>query len=143
MAKKKKSGVEPFADDVLNDEEMEDDEMASKSESRRRRINAEAESEEDEDTEDEDAEDEDEPTDEADDEGDDEDEEEEEVQEVGFAPFIIHENAEWDLEDVIDEADTGETLYFFRPPSEDNPVAKWYKLQPIEVGEVGEVTPAS
>jgi hypothetical protein len=155
MAKKgstKKSGVEPFEDNINDDvDDIDNGEevMAAKNKNksnRRNRIEAEVEAEEDE-TEvedeetDEDADDEDEDesddeeSDDEDEEDDDEDEPEAEPVDLGFNPFIIHEDADWELTEVIDEADPGESIYFYRPPADEETPAKWYKLQSIEVGE--------
>lgn len=141
MAKKgskKKSGVEPFEDEI-NDEEMEDDKLATKNKNRRQRIEAEAEAEEDEVEAEDEAEDAEEDEDEEDaeevDEDDDEEEEAAEPVDLGFAPFIIHDEADWTLEDVIDEAEPGQDIYFYRAPADEETPAKWYKLQAVEVGE--------
>lgn len=139
-SKPKQTGVEPFESDNINDDEIEDGEELDMAANKARKRRAEEDEIEDEDeVEDED----DEPTadaeadedEEDDDEVEDEDETESEPVDLGFAPFIIHDNAEWTLEDVIDEAAPGETIYFFRPPTDDETPAKWYKLQPVEVGE--------
>jgi hypothetical protein len=139
MAKKgskKKGGVEPFEDDI-NDEEMEEDQLATKNKNRRQRIEEETEAEDEVEVEDE-AEDDEEDEDEEEAEEVDEDEEEAEPVDLGFAPFIIHDDAEWDLNDVIDEAEPGQDIYFFRPPPDEETPAKWFKLQAVQVGEVSE-----
>ena len=84
------------------------------------------------------------PEDVADDEDDeDEDEEfEEEEVETGFAPWVVSEEQEWELEELLQDADAGETHIFYVPPDPKKKTgAKWYKLMPITVGELmGEVT---
>lgn len=139
MANKKKKnrkrevpGVEPFEDDTVNDDESEDDtedeieneedNVAKESAKKRKKDEDEEELEVEDDAEDDDE--------------DDEDDEDEVEAPVGFAPYIIHEEMEWDLEDVVDNAEPGEDIYFYRAPTEDSPTAKWFKLGSVNVGEI-------
>lgn len=51
-----------------------------------------------------------------------------------FAPYIIHENQEWDLagdEGILNDVDNGQTVILYDLDNE-----RWYKLMPIKVGEV-------
>lgn len=131
-SKKKENDVEAFEDEDLEDEDIEDDDVDDAED-------------EDEDEDDEplkakgrkkDSEDEDE-----DDEDDDEDEDENRLTDVGFAPFIVSENQEWEIADIIASADSGDVIYLYAPPAlddDDEPTspAKWYKLVPVKIGEV-------
>jgi hypothetical protein len=110
MAKKnKKDDVEAFEDEDVEDVDDEDED-------------------DDDDADDDDDENEDDDTD---------DDDDEEPFEPGFSPFLITENAEWDLNEIIDSVNPGEDVYFFKPsdPDERTP-AKWYKLQSVNIGEL-------
>lgn len=135
MAKsKKESGVEPFEpeDEVIEDSDDDDNDQeddVSKETAKAKARRAEAETDDDEDD-DEDVED----SAEDDDEEEDDDDDTEDDEFAGFKPFIVHDEQEWDLDEVLGSADGGETVVIYHLES-----GHWYKLQPIKVGEVPEV----
>lgn len=143
MADKKKSGVEPFEpEEAITDDEATDtdndgeDEMAKETAKAKSRRAAEVEDDEDDDdeeveeTDDDDTDDE---TDEDEESDDDDDDDDEEDDFSNFKPFIVHEDQEWELEDVLANASGGEVVTLYHLES-----GHWYKLQPIKVGEVPE-----
>lgn len=133
----KKTGVEPFEpEDELeedSDENNSEDEMAKETAKAKSRRASEVEEDDEDETDEDEATDEvdDEAEDEDDDETDDEDEEEDDY--ANFKPFIVHEEQEWDLDEVLGNADGGEVVTLYHLES-----GHWYKLQPIKVGEVPE-----
>jgi hypothetical protein len=155
MAKsRRRVGVDPFTEDAeelelvdLDDEEMESRIMAKETAKKKARKAAEAEAVEDDDDEDEEevddeAEVEDDDEDEEDDDEDEEDDEEGEDDEDpedeedesdpdAFIPWILHDEAEWELQEALDNVGKGDPVIIYDAKNNN-----WFKLQPIKVGEV-------
>lgn len=149
--RRQRVGVEPFVDDVDDDEDSDlisDDENISDEELERlmakdtaknkaRRAAAEAEEPDEDEVEDDEAEDEDEDTEDedesededSDDDDDDEDEDEEETS--GFTPWIYTDEAEWELTDAFKNVDRGDNVIIYDAAND-----RWYKMMPIRVGEI-------
>lgn len=115
----KKKGVEAF------EEELDDEELAALED-----LEDDEEDDEDDADGDESDDESDDDDDEVDDDGDEEDDEAEEDPNA-FKPFIIHEDQEWELNEIVGAADNGEIIIFY-----DLDTGRWYKLLPIKVGEV-------
>jgi hypothetical protein len=132
---KKKTGVEPFLDnlddEVINDDDDDESEevMAKETAKAKARRTKEVEEEDEDEVEEED----DEATDEAEDdtEDDDEDDDEEPDEYAAFTPFIVHENQEWELDDILTESNPGEDVFLYHLQS-----GHWYKLAAIKIGEL-------
>jgi len=50
-----------------------------------------------------------------------------------FAPYIVHEEQEWTLASALQDTANGESVYLFDLENE-----RWFKLQPIKVGEISQ-----
>lgn len=128
--KKEDAGVEAFDED---DEDLEESDVE--------------EDDDEEETDDDESDDDDSDDDDDEDDDDEEDDSKDEViTDVGFAPFIVSENQEWEIGDIIASADVGDIIYLYAPPElddDDNPKspAKWYKLVPVSIGELLAVNP--